>query len=245
MNHELPERSTSIDESALVATQSWLEQNARIFPSQCAWAAQRYDQSVGSLPEVTNAELGNAVEKRRREFSAGRVAASTALKKLGSDNPVILIPIGAGRNPIWPHGFVGSITHNSGLAIAATARDGSLASIGLDLELTNAVQSELWPSILRASEIDFVSNKPLPDRSRWATILFSAKESFYKMQYPLTHEWVDFQDAEISISELEGDFELLCTQAAVVHKLQRSRFPGRYLSGPKFSLTVMHCFPKK
>ena len=30
-----------------------------------------------------------------------------------------------------------------------------------------------------------------------ATLFFSAKESFYKCQYPLTQQWVGFQDVEV------------------------------------------------
>ena len=237
--HETDASLPAIDESLLEANQRWLEQQGPgLLPPQCALAVQRYDRSVTSLPEVTDAKLKNAVEKRRREFSAGRVAAAAALKELGA-NDSFSISVGAGRNPLWPDNFTGSITHTSGLAVAAVARIEILATVGIDLERTNAVQPELWPSILRASEIDFVSRKPPMEQSRWATLLFCAKESFYKMQYPVTGEWVEFHDAEVLVSEKGGEFELVCSQASVAGKLQHSRFAGRYLSSPEFFLTAL------
>jgi 4'-phosphopantetheinyl transferase EntD len=238
------ERLTTVDVDAPAEIQRWLEQEGPgLFPEHCVMVVQRYDQSVTSLPEVADASLENAVEKRRREFSAGRIAAAAALKKILGGDSSTAIAVGAGRNPVWPTGIAGSITHTAGLAIAVVARTDIFASVGIDLELTNAVQPELWPSILQPNEIDFVSSKPPAEQARWATILFCAKESFYKMQYPLTSEWVDFHDAEILVSESGGNFELTCSQTSVVRKLKRAHFAGRYLAGPKFSLTAVWLAP--
>jgi len=33
----------------------------------------------------------------------------------------------------------------------------------------------------------------------WDRILFSAKESVYKAWYPLTHKWLDFSEADITL----------------------------------------------
>jgi len=241
--HTHDERFESLDEETFIRNQRWLEQSGpALFPEPCALAMQRYDRFVVSLPEVADLSLANAVEKRRREFSGGRIAAHAALKKLGAGDS-LSIPVGDARNPLWPAGFTGSITHTAGLAIAVVARTERLAAVGIDLELANAVQPELWPSLLRAPEIELVSRMPAAEQSRWATMMFSAKESFYKLQYPLTGEWVDFLEAEVSISEKTGCFELFCSQSSVVRKLEGSRFAGRHLVGPEFLLTALWLSP--
>src|SRR6202022_3165764 len=59
----------------------------------------------------------NAVEARRREFITARRCAREALAKLG----YAPVPIRAGRKrePLWPAGLVGSITHTTGFRAAA------------------------------------------------------------------------------------------------------------------------------
>ncbi len=61
-----------------------------------------------------------AVEKRRREFVTARRCAREALGKLG----FAPVPIGAGprREPVWPVGMAGTITHCDGYRAAAVTR---------------------------------------------------------------------------------------------------------------------------
>src|SRR5580692_9704966 len=53
--------------------------------------------------------IASAAPPRMATFRAGRACARGALKELGSRN--VAIPIGPSGAPIWPPGFVGSITH--------------------------------------------------------------------------------------------------------------------------------------
>ncbi|WP_376717537.1 4'-phosphopantetheinyl transferase superfamily protein [Mucilaginibacter terrae] len=45
------------------------------------------------------------------------------------------------------------------------------------------------------------------DTALWATLLFSLKEAFYKLQYPITRQFVDFKDITISQNEKLLKFE--------------------------------------
>ena len=54
--------------------------------------------------------LDKAVQKRKAEFLAGRYCARAALAQLDG-SLAVNIGIGANREPLWPPGFVGSITH--------------------------------------------------------------------------------------------------------------------------------------
>jgi 4'-phosphopantetheinyl transferase EntD len=73
-------------------------------------------EQIGTLAGELFAEeaslLGpGSVEKRWREFAAGRSCARKALAASGHA-PVAVLQ-GAGREPVWPQGIVGSITHCS------------------------------------------------------------------------------------------------------------------------------------
>jgi enterobactin synthetase component D / holo-[acyl-carrier protein] synthase len=76
--------------------------------------------------------VANAVESRRREFVTARRCAREALAKLGhAPTP---IRSGPQREPLWPAGLVGSITHTSGFRAAAVAPRSVLSSVGIDTE---------------------------------------------------------------------------------------------------------------
>ena len=72
------------------------------------------------------------MEKRRREFVTARRCAREALASLGqAPGP---IGVGPSREPQWPAGLVGSITHTRGFRAAAVAPQSVVASIGIDAE---------------------------------------------------------------------------------------------------------------
>lgn len=109
-----------------------------------------YDAAGMVLP----ASLQRAAPKRLGEFLAGRLAAREALRPFNlAEHPVA---IGNAREPCWPAGFEGSISHSllqgRGMALCA-ARPGR-AGMGLDLEgwLAEGQASELWPGIASGEE---------------------------------------------------------------------------------------------
>ncbi len=240
INKAAPSHHAGEDDMAL--SQQWLERvGPALFPPQCALAVQRYDSPDILLPPPNDAALNRAIEKRQREFSAGRAAAATALSRLDVSDAVIAV--GENRNPRWPDGIVGSITHTAGLAVAVVARQEKILGLGLDLEPTEAVKEALWESLFNPTEIKWLSEKNREQQARWATLIFCAKESFYKLQYPLTGQWVGFHEADVTVSLETGEFLLTCLQPLVIEKLSRTRFAGRFASGPIFTLTAMHLEP--
>ena len=92
--------------------------------------------------------------------------------------------------PLWPVGFTGSITHSDGLCVAAVAATTSLTGLGIDLERLDEVDSALAPLICGPEEMGALERIPLG-------AFFSAKESVFKCQYPLTGEDAEFSDASI------------------------------------------------
>ncbi|NES14883.1 MULTISPECIES: 4'-phosphopantetheinyl transferase [Micromonospora] len=149
--------------------------------------------------------VARAVETRRREFVTARRCAREALGKLGH----VPGPIRSGprREPVWPAGVVGSITHCAGYRAAAVARGTDLAGLGIDAEPHEALPEGVGETVTVGGEPDLLRRLDREDPTRhWGRLLFSAKESVYKAWYPLTGRWLGFEDAELSIDPAGGGF---------------------------------------
>lgn len=141
--------------------------------------------------------VAGAAEVRRIEFAAGRDLARTALRRLGVDGHALLPA--KDRSPQWPAGVVGSISHTRTLCGVVAARRSAVASLGLDIESEEGLAPELWERILGARELAWLEAAAEAERSRIAMLVFSAKECFYKCQYPLTERFLGFHDVELEL----------------------------------------------
>lgn len=132
-------------------------------------------------------------EKRLEYFSTGRFCARQAmLKIMGREWPIGKMPSGA---PLWPSGIVGSISHTEGLAGAIIASVDHYTSVGLDIESRRAVDRSLWDILFDDLEQQRLKASSNPDEM--ATLFFSMKEAYYKMQHPLTGSFLDFRDVRV------------------------------------------------
>jgi 4'-phosphopantetheinyl transferase EntD len=142
--------------------------------------------------------VANAVEVRRREFVTARRCAREALAKLG--HPPAPIRPGLSREPKWPTGVVGSITHTTGFRAAAVAPRSILASIGIDTEQNRQVPEGIEQVITVPGEPEMLAALArVCPVTHWDRLLFSAKESVYKAWYPLTGRWLGFEDVRLTI----------------------------------------------
>lgn len=143
----------------------------------------------------------NMAEKRRQEFVAGRAHARAALAMLGL--PPKALSVGPNRAPVWPAGFVGSISHAGGLAAAVVAPARLFTGIGIDLEPATPVDGDLLEHICRPEELARIREILLPaiDQSpeHAAKLVFSAKESVYKCVAPRLGIFLEFADVEIRL----------------------------------------------
>jgi enterobactin synthetase component D len=132
-----------------------------------------------------------------RQFLAGRRCAARALADAGAS--VLEVEVGPHREPVWPLGYVGSITHSASFAFAAVARRGELSSIGIDSEavLDHASLAAVASLTFHPSEFARVAG-----RRDLATAVFSAKESLFKCLYPLAGVFFDYRDAELQSLDL-------------------------------------------
>ena len=146
------------------------------------------------LPEEA-AFLGRAVPKRVQEFAAGRLCARLALAEFGiGDFP---LRVADDRQAVWPRSMVGSITHTAGFCAAVVAERARIISIGLDTEVVGHVNPEIWRRICAPGEMAWLDSLPAASQAAAVTLIFSAKEAFYKCQYPLTGEPLGFHDVNV------------------------------------------------
>lgn len=105
---------------------------------------------------------------------------------------------GYAGEPVWPNGYVGSISHCRSLAIAVVASSVSpITQIGVDVEEAEPLDPSLWDSICTPGEMRWLRDQTTP--SLWAKVLFSIKEAAFKAHYPLIRRAFDFQDFEVRI----------------------------------------------
>jgi 4'-phosphopantetheinyl transferase EntD len=172
--------------------------------------------------------ISQAGSKRRREFACGRIFARRALKSFDPEDRYLLID--SDRVPIWPAGFIGSITHSDHYCAAAVARKGQISAIGIDVEELGRVTLDLRDYILLPSEIEAVNlhASSIQRRLRYIGINFSAKETIYKCLYPVTRSHLTFHDVHIAISEELNSFEARLLRSVGTFDIGHS-LTGRYV----------------
>lgn len=138
-------------------------------------------------------DVAVARQKRQSEFTAGRRCAEMLLKRMGSPEQVWVNP---DRSPEWPAGFVGSISHSSSWTWAAVGRNAEVQSIGIDTErvVDRETREQISQDIASESEWNIVNAIDLSPEQIF-TLVFSAKEAFYKCCYPLTRQYFGFEHA--------------------------------------------------
>ncbi|SFS91044.1 4'-phosphopantetheinyl transferase family protein [Saccharopolyspora flava] len=181
------------------------------------------------------AVIARAVDKRRREFTTVRHCARTALAEIGA--PVGPLLPGERGAPGWPPGVVGSMTHCAGYRAAAVAWDKNVRTIGIDAEPHEPLPDGVLDAVSLPAEQAVLAG--LPAGRHWDRILFSAKESVYKSWFPLTREWLDFEEAELTLSP-DGTFHArLLKQGHDPQGSPLTSFNGRWLAEDGLIITAI------
>jgi 4'-phosphopantetheinyl transferase EntD len=137
------------------------------------------------------------VERRRQEFAAGRACAHRALRRIDADTGPIRVA--HRRDPVWPAGIIGSITHCEGFCAAVVTRGGAAAGLGIDAETARPLDAETRDTILSPEEQAAMVRLPLPD-GLWATAGFAAKEALFKAIYPVLVREIAFDEVVLDAS---------------------------------------------
>lgn len=150
------------------------------------------------VPELMHGEehlvTAAMVPARRASMARGRVAAHAALNAIGLDRGPILR--GPAREPLWPRGVVGSISHAAGYAVALVAPAHQTDGVGVDIEEPRSVP-ELWDHLPRPEEREWLGRLNPDEREIAILQLFSAKESVFKAFYPRVRSFFGFEWASL------------------------------------------------
>jgi 4'-phosphopantetheinyl transferase EntD len=205
------------------------------------------EEARDDRPDVLFAEevaaLGQAVEKRRREFTTARACARRALERL--DLPAVSIPTGPRGEPQWPAGVAGSITHCDGYRACALAHAADVVTIGIDAEPDKALPDGVLGEIAGADERAWLGElgRAAPG-VHWDRLLFSAKESVYKAWFPLARRWLGFEDAVVSVDPRKATFSArLLVPGPPFADGQLRELSGRWLACDGLVLTAIALMP--
>jgi 4'-phosphopantetheinyl transferase EntD len=88
---------------------------------------------------------------------------------------------------------VGSLAHDSNVAVAAVAKASEFLGVGIDVEPAEPLDSDLLDIVATANERQLIGTDLYQGR-----LLFSIKEAIYKAVYPLDGVFLDHHDVEVS-----------------------------------------------
>jgi 4'-phosphopantetheinyl transferase EntD len=195
---------TSMEASRVVATPDEREV-AQVFDQLSTLASSAHaDLLVGcravqpgdefALSPSETFHLGGAISVVRRRSGAARVVARALLHRLGSSS--FDLPRTSNGAPRWPNGFVGSLSHDSELAVAAVAIQYPIESVGIDVEPSLPLPAELIETVATPAEMIQLGTDLLSGR-----LLFSIKEAVYKATNPIDGLFLDYHDVEVDLDK--------------------------------------------
>jgi enterobactin synthetase component D len=161
----------------------------------CQFNAESFTPELHQYLNVpAEPSLQNAVLKRRAEFLAGRYVARIALECLNIQS--FALCVGKNRQPMWPQGIVGSISHTNTHAVSVVSP--SLCYLGVDIELllTSEQAREISDSVARAEEYKRICDRGMSFQFA-VSLLFSAKESLFKAIFPRVGRYLDFCSSKL------------------------------------------------
>ena len=143
------------------------------------------------LPEELHT-FANSVDKIKRASGAVRIVARNLMRNFGQAQHAI--PKTETGAPIWPAGLVGSLAHDSQVAVAAIARRRDFLSLGIDIEPAELLDADLLGLVATANELKRIDDDPYRGR-----LLFVIKEAIYKSINPLDGMFLEHRDVEVNL----------------------------------------------
>ncbi|MEC7119737.1 MAG: hypothetical protein VXW65_07530 [Pseudomonadota bacterium] len=165
--------------------------------------------------QILPASLQHSHPKRQTEFLAGRYCAQHALQQLGHPIQHLLARQTNGQVD-WPIGYTGSISHHRGHAMAWVARNQDHQALALDVEgwLQPHQAVRLWPRLSTLTEMQLGEQLGYCPAT-WLTVIFSAKETLYKLLAHQTARVMPFLSATLISAQILPDRLQLGLQLSV------------------------------
>lgn len=184
------------DDAPMTRAQSLVIRLKPLIPAGTGLDVRDIADYYTSLFLVEQHAISHAVPKRKREFSTGRASARAAMSALGVAHQEV--PVGPSREPIWPEGYIGSISHSAELCVAMARKQDQIWALGTDLTTTDPLDIELHDLICTAEERRDASlaSSATADVHK---LIFSAKEALYKALFPSVRRFIDFHEVSIQL----------------------------------------------
>lgn len=160
----------------------------------CEFSESRFTEGLFAAHGITEPDsVSRSVPRRRVQYLAGRICARQALRTLSAAEADGQLLIGRDRRPLWPAGYTGSISHCESVAVALACSTTRARGVGVDIEslLSVEVWREISASVTHGADTTFLASAPL-EASVARTVLFSAKESFFKAAFGVVGRVFDF-----------------------------------------------------
>lgn len=185
-----------------------------------------FDEHAITFPD----HIRNSVLKRQAEFIAGRLCARSVL---GLQRvPEVPIAIGTHREPLWPEGLIGSITHNGQYAAAIACPSSELMGIGIDIEtiIKDDAQQAMVDLVVSAEEAGYLNlTAGGLSFNCLLTLVFSAKESFFKAAFSQVREYFDFDAVKVvEIDAVRRVMRFRCEQTLSERLAQGHFYDARF-----------------
>lgn len=157
---------------------------------------KKYTDSLYSHYNINfPASVQSSVAKRKSEFLAGRLCAKKCLSQYDLSSQVF---IGTHREPVWPDGVLGAISHTNNIAGALITKCQDYNGVGLDIEnvMSNETVHSISSQIMSKEELRYC-NSCNANKNTIFTLIFSAKESFFKAAFSQVQKYFDFHAVKI------------------------------------------------
>jgi len=143
-----------------------------------AYQDNLFDRYSIEFPQM----LTKSACKRKAQFLAGRVLSRLAISRLGGQSGDVRV--GHARQPLWPTGFRGSISHrHEHVAGLATCNTDFYSGVDIEEVCTERRSRAVAAIAFVEQERRFLRSFP-HDPDLLTTLLFSAKETLFKALFP-------------------------------------------------------------
>jgi enterobactin synthetase component D / holo-[acyl-carrier protein] synthase len=184
----------------IVSGTTWAESHGQIAWSRCKFDRHSYSPNLYLQLKIgCPASIGDAVAKRQSEYLAGRYVASQAMRAASIPyGESLLLFADENRCPIWPSGVIGSISHCMDQAVCIVAKQDHLSALGVDVELLLSTESasQIHSRVHTQSELFELTSLGFETEIA-TTVIFSAKESFFKAFYPRVKTFFGFETVQV------------------------------------------------
>ncbi|MCB0333554.1 MAG: 4'-phosphopantetheinyl transferase superfamily protein [Bdellovibrionales bacterium] len=179
------------------------------FPDSCTFFSSPLAEtlSLSPLPEEQAFIQNFKSESRKRNYLVGRHLSRKALAEFDPSLSLYFIGTGPQNEPLWPKGFIGSISHSNSYACSIVSQQNNTLAVGIDIEpLDRILGQDISGRICDNTERAWVKENPNQETQRLLTV-FAAKEAVFKALFPLYQEMFWFDAVSLSWDSAQRRFD--------------------------------------